>query len=58
MVKSRRFAVELAAQATLALAIGLCVSVVLAGAALLLAGGAPAEPARPGVAPSEAAARA
>lgn len=40
MIKSRVFAAELAAQVALALAIGVFVSVVLAGAALLLAGGA------------------
>jgi hypothetical protein len=37
MVKSREFAVELAAQIVLAAAIGVSVSIVLAGAALLLA---------------------
>ena len=57
MTKSHRFAVELAAQATLALAIGLCVSIVLAGAALLLAGSAQAEPAHSGATVSETAVR-
>jgi len=37
MVKSREFAVELATQIVLAAAIGISVSIVLAGAALLLA---------------------
>jgi len=45
MTKSRTLAAEFAAQAVLALMVGLGVSVVLAGAALLLAGGAPADPA-------------
>jgi len=37
MIKTRMFAVELAAQILLAAAIGLFVSIVLAGAAMLLA---------------------
>ncbi len=37
MIKTRLYAVELAAQIVLAAAIGLFVSIVLAGAALLLA---------------------
>ncbi len=37
MIKSREFAVELATPVALAAAIGLLVSIVLAGAALLLA---------------------
>jgi|GEM_PF-6365708 hypothetical protein len=37
MVKTRMFAVELAAQIVLAAAIGIFVAVVLAGAAMLLA---------------------
>jgi len=37
MIKTRLFAVELAAQIVLAAAIGLFVSIVLAGAAMLLA---------------------
>ena len=39
MTRSRLVAIELLAQVALALAIGLFVSVVLGGAALLLAGG-------------------
>ncbi len=39
MTRSRLIAIELVAQVALAAAIGLFVSVVLAGAALLLAGG-------------------
>jgi hypothetical protein len=39
MTQSRLFAIEFAAQVALAAAIGLFVSIVLAGAALLLAGG-------------------
>ncbi len=42
MTRTRMIAAELIAQVALAVAIGICVSVVLAGAALLLAGGAPA----------------
>ena len=53
MTKSRLIAIELVAQVTLALAIGLFVSLVLAGAALLLAGGADAATALPEV-PSNA----
>jgi hypothetical protein len=37
MNATRHFAVEIATQVTLALAVGLCVSVLLAGATLLLA---------------------
>jgi len=37
MIKTGLFAVELAAQILLAVAIGLCVSIVLAGTVLLLA---------------------
>ena len=40
MSRIRMFAIELATQAALAMAIGLGVSVLLAGAALLLAGSA------------------
>ena len=40
--RTRMIAAELVAQVALASAIGICVSLVLAGAALLLAGGAPA----------------
>jgi hypothetical protein len=40
MSKSRTYVVEVAAQVALALAIGLAVSIVLGGAALLLAEGA------------------
>lgn len=43
MAKSRTFALEIATQTALALAIGLAVSIVLAGAALLLAGNARAD---------------
>ena len=39
MVKTRMFAVELAAQIVLAAAIGIFVAVVLAGATMLLAAG-------------------
>jgi hypothetical protein len=42
MTRTRLIAAEIAAQVALAAAIGTCVSIVLAGAALLLAGGAPA----------------
>lgn len=42
MTKSRTFALEIVTQTALALAIGLAVSIVLAGAALLLAGHAQA----------------
>ena len=45
MNKSRTLATEFAAQAMFALLIGLCVSVVLAGATLLLASGAQPDPA-------------
>jgi hypothetical protein len=38
--RTRMIAAELVAQVALASAIGICVSLVLAGAALLLAGGA------------------
>ena len=47
MIRSRLFAIELAAQVVLALAIGLFVSIVLAGVALLLAGDASAAQAAP-----------
>jgi hypothetical protein len=40
--RTRMIAAELVAQVALASAIGICVSIVLAGAALLLAGGGPA----------------
>ena len=40
--RTRMIAAELVAQVALAYAIGICVSLVLAGAALLLAGGGPA----------------
>jgi len=49
MTKSRLIAIELLAQMALALAIGLFVSLVLAGAALLLAGGTDAGSALPQV---------
>ena len=39
MTRTRMIAAELVAQVALAVAIGICVSIVLAGAALLLAGG-------------------
>jgi len=42
MVRSRPYIVEIAAQIALAAAVGLCVSIVFAGAALLLAGSAQA----------------
>ena len=42
MTRTRMIAAELVAQVALAAAVGVCVSIVLAGAALLLAGGAPA----------------
>ncbi len=42
MTRTRLIAAEIAAQIALATAIGICVSIVLAGATLLLAGGAPA----------------
>jgi hypothetical protein len=42
MTRTRMIAAELVAQVALAAAIGLSVSIVLAGAALLLAGSAPA----------------
>lgn len=42
MTRTRMIAAELTAQIALATAIGVCVSIVLAGAALLLAGGASA----------------
>jgi hypothetical protein len=42
MTRTRMIAAELFAQVALATAVGVCVSIVLAGAALLLAGGAPA----------------
>jgi len=48
MTRSRLIAVELVAQVTLAVATGLLVSLVLAGAALLLASGADAGSALPG----------
>lgn len=47
MGKSRTYAVEIAAQVALALAIGLAVSIVLGGAALLLAEGAASANAAP-----------
>jgi hypothetical protein len=40
MTRTRMIAAEIVAQVALAAAIGVCVSIVLAGAALLLAGGA------------------
>jgi hypothetical protein len=49
MTKSRLIALELVAQVALALAIGLSVSIVLAGATLLLAGGTDASHASPEV---------
>ena len=49
MTRSRLVAIELLAQVALALAIGLFVSVVLGGAALLLAGGTGASDALPEV---------
>ena len=58
MTQSRRFAFEIAAQAALALAIGLSVSIVLAGAALLLADGASSAGASPKAPSGEVAARA
>jgi hypothetical protein len=42
MTRTRMIAAEIVAQIALAAAIGICASIVLAGAALLLAGGAPA----------------
>ena len=42
MTRTRLIATEIVAQVALAAAIGIGVSIVLAGAALLLAGGAPA----------------
>ena len=42
MTRTRLIAAEIVAQVALAAAIGICVSIVLAGAALLLAGGTPA----------------
>jgi len=42
MTRTRMIAAEIVAQVALAAAIGICVSIVLAGAALLLAGSAPA----------------
>lgn len=57
MIRSRLFAIELAAQVVLALAIGLFVSIVLAGVALLLAGNANVSYAAPPSAASEQAAR-
>jgi hypothetical protein len=47
MSKSRTYAVEIAAQVALALAVGLAVSIVLGGAALLLAEGAASANAAP-----------
>jgi hypothetical protein len=41
MTRTRMIAAEIVAQIALAAAIGICASIVLAGAALLLAGGAP-----------------
>lgn len=55
MTKSRLIAIELLAQVALALAIGLFVSLVLAGAALLLAAGTDAGGTLPAV-PTHAAA--
>ena len=49
MTRSKPIAIELVSQAVLALAIGLLVSIVLGGAALLLAGGADAASALPEV---------
>jgi len=57
MIRSRLFAIELAAQVVLALAIGLFVSIVLAGVALLLAGDANAAQAAPASAVTRQAAR-
>ncbi len=56
MAKSRTFALEIVTQAALALAIGLVVSIVLAGAALLIAGNAQAGLPSAGVATSAPAA--
>ena len=58
MAKSRTFALEIATQTALALAIGLAVSIVLAGAALLLSGNAQAGLTSAGVATSVPAAAA
>ena len=41
MTRTRMIAAEIVAQIALAAAIGICASIVLAGAALLLAAGAP-----------------
>jgi len=41
MTRTRMIAAEIVAQIALAAAIGICASIVLGGAALLLAGGAP-----------------
>ena len=57
MTRSRLIAIELAAQVALALAIGLSVSIVLAGATLLLAGGTDASLAPPEVPINAVAAR-
>ena len=58
MTQSRLIVIELVAQVALALAIGLFVSLVLAGAALLLAGGTEAGSALPEVPSNAVAARA
>ena len=42
MTRTRLIAAEIVAQVALATAIGICVSIVLVGATLLLAGSAPA----------------